>query len=76
MITEKIQPVVTELFNSGRKLKIYLVFIIYSYFPVPKNVRPNTVHFFTNMKILKKREIQQIHIDHSPDIDFKDLMDL
>ena len=36
---KKRNAVVTELFNRGRKLNIYLVFIAQSYFAVPKNTR-------------------------------------
>ena len=42
---KKLNSVVTELFIRGRKLNIYLVFIIQSYFKVPKDVRLNTTHF-------------------------------
>ena len=33
---KKVNSIVTELFNRGRKLNISLVFIIQSYFAVPK----------------------------------------
>ena len=33
---KRLNPIVTELFFRGRKLNIYLVFIIQSYFTVPK----------------------------------------
>ena len=33
---KKVNSIVTELFNKGRKLNISLVFIIQSYFAVPK----------------------------------------
>ena len=36
---KKINSVVTELFIRGRKLHISLVFIMQSYFKVPRNVR-------------------------------------
>ena len=49
-------PVVTELFIRGRKLNISIVFIAQLYFKVPKNVRPNSTHFFI-MKIPNKREL-------------------
>ena len=39
---KKLNSIVTELFIRGRKLNIYLVFIIQSYFKVPKDVRLNT----------------------------------
>ena len=68
----KLNPIVTELFIRGRKLNISIVFITLSYFKVPKDVRLNSAHFFI-MKISNKREIQQIALNHSLDIDFKDL---
>ena len=40
---------------------------------VSKDVRLNSTHFFI-MKIPDKRELQQIAINHSSDIDFKDFM--
>ena len=58
-----------ELFISGRKLNVSLVFIIESYFGVARDVRLNATHFFI-MKILRKRELQQISTNHSSDIDF------
>ena len=68
---KKLNPVVTELFIRGRKLNISIVFITQSYVKVPKEIRLNTTHFFI-IKILSKRELQQIGINHSSDIDFKD----
>ena len=70
---KKLNSIVTELFIRGRKLNISLVFITQSYFKVPKDVRLNTTHFFI-MKIPNKRELQQIAINHSSDIDFKDFV--
>ena len=46
-----------------------------SYFKVPKNVRLNSTHFFI-MKIPNKRELQQIALNHSSDIDFKDFINI
>ena len=71
----KLNPVVTELFIRGRKLNISIVFIMQSYFKVPKDVRLNSTHFFI-MKIPNKRELQQIALNHSSDIDFKDFMNI
>ena len=68
---KKLNPVITELFIRDRKLNISIVFITHSYFKVPKDVRLNSTHFFI-MKIPNKREIQQITLNHSSDIDFKD----
>ena len=74
MVNNKmLNSVVTELFIRGRKLNISIVFITQSYFKVPKDVRLNSTHFFI-MKILNKRELQQIALNHSSDIDFKDFM--
>ena len=70
---KKLNPIVTELFIRDRKLNISIVFITQSYFKVPKDVRLNSTHFFI-MKILNKRELQQIALNHSSDIDFKDFM--
>ena len=43
---KKLNPIVTELFIRGRKLNICIVFIMQSYFKVPKDVRLNSTHFF------------------------------
>ena len=64
---KKLNSVVTESFIRGRKSNISLVFITQSYCKVPKDVRLNTTHFFI-AKILKRRELQQIAINHSLDI--------
>ena len=71
----KLNPIVTELFIRGRKLNISIIFITQSYFKVPKDVRLNSTHFFI-MKIPNKRELQQIALNHSSDIDFKDFMNI
>ena len=70
---KKLNSIVTELFIRGRKLSMYIVFITQSYFKVPKDVRLNTTHFFI-MKIPNERELQQIALNHSSDIDFKDFV--
>ena len=70
-----LNSIVTELFIRSRKLNISLAFIAQSYFKVPKDVRLNTTHFFI-MKIPNKRELQQIAISHSSDIDFKDFINI
>ena len=67
---KKLNSIITELFIRGRKLNISLVFITQSYSKVPKDVRLNTIHFFI-MKIPDKRELQQIAINHSSNIDTK-----
>ena len=69
----KLNPIVTELFIRGRKLNTSMIFITQSYFKMPKYVRLNSTHFFIT-KIPKKRELQQIALNHSSDIGFKDFM--
>ena len=49
------------------------MFITESYFKVSKDARLNSTHFFI-MEIPNKRELQQIALNHSSDIDFKDFM--
>ena len=71
----KLNPIITELFIRGRKLNISIVFITQSYFKVPKDVRLNFTIFF-KMKIPNKREFQQIALNHSSDIDFKDFTNI
>ena len=63
------------MFIRGRKLDISLVFIMQSYFKVPKDVRLNTTHFFI-AKIPNKRGLQQIAINHSSDINTKDFANI
>ena len=70
---KKLNPVVTELFIRDRKLNISIAFITQSYFKVPKDVRLNSTHFFIT-RIPKKRELQQIALNHSCDIYFKDFI--
>ena len=61
------------MFIRGRKLNISIVFITQYYFKVSKDVRLNSTHFFI-MKTPNKREPQQIALNHSSDIDFKDFI--
>ena len=50
-----------------------LVFITQSYFSAPKDVTLNSTHYFI-MKINNKRELQNIVINHSADIDYKEFI--
>ena len=61
----KLNPIVTGLFIRGRKLNISIVFIIQSYFKVPKDVRLKYILFYYENSKQKR--------NHSSDIDFKDL---
>ena len=72
---KELNSIVTKLFIRGRKLNISLVFITQSYFKVPKDVRLNTTNFFI-MKIPNKRELQQIAINHSSDINTGDFTEI
>ena len=78
MINNKnLNPMVTELFIRGRKLNISIVFITQLYFKAPKDVILNSTHSTLNSTILhipNKRELQQIALNHSSDIDFKYFM--
>ena len=65
---KKLNPV-TELFITGRKLTISLVFITKLYFKAPKGVILNSIHFFI-MKISNRQELREIAINHSFDTDF------
>ena len=65
------QAIINKLFIRRIKLNISLVFITQSYFSVPKVVRLNSTHYLI-MKINNKRELQNIAINHSADIDYKD----
>ena len=51
---KKLDSIVTELFIRGRKLNISLVFITQSYFKIPKDVRLNTTHFFSQKFRIKE----------------------
>ena len=72
---KKLNSIVTELFIRRRKSNISLVFITEPYFKVPKDIRLNTSHF-SIVKIPKKRELQQIAINHSSDISTKDFANI
>ena len=71
MINKKFQSIIKELFIRCRKLNISLVFITQSYFSVSKDVRLNSTHYLI-MKISNRKELQNIAINHSADIDYND----
>ena len=52
---------------------ISLVFITQSYFSVPKDVRLNSTYYLI-MKINSRKELQNITINNSANIDYKDFM--
>ena len=74
IMTNKIfQAIIKELFIRCKKLNMSLVFITQSYFNIPKEVRLNSTHYLI-MNIHSKRELQQIAINHSADIDYNDFL--
>ena len=73
MTNKKFQSLIKELFIRCRKINISLVFITQSYFSVPKDVMLNSTHYLI-MKINNKRELQNIVINHSVDIDYKNFI--
>ena len=68
MTNQKFEAIIKELTIGCRKLNMSFVFITQSYFRVPKGVRLNSTHYLI-MKIHNKRELQNIVINHSADID-------
>ena len=73
MSNNKFQAIIKELFIKCRKLNISLVFITQSYFPVPNNVRLNSIHYLI-MKINNRKELQNTAINHSADIDYNNFV--
>ena len=73
MSDKKAQKVLKDLFIRCRKLNISLWFLIQSYFSVPKDVRLNCTHYIL-FKLHNNRELQNIAINHSADIDYKDFI--
>ena len=73
MTNKRFQAIIRELFIRCRKLNISFAFVTQSYFSVPKDVRLNSAHYLI-MKINNKRELQNIAINHSADIDYGDFI--
>ena len=73
MTNKKLKAIIKELFIRCRKLIISLVFITQSFFSVPKDVRLNSTHYLI-MKINNRRESENIAINRSADIDYKDFI--
>ena len=75
MSNKKAEQVLKELFIRYRKLNISLCFVTQSFFSVPKDERLNCTHYII-FKLNSKRELQNIAIDHSADIDCKDFVNI
>ena len=73
MTSTRFEAIIKELFIRCRKLNILFVFITQSYFSVTKDVRLNLTHYLI-MKINNRRDLKNIVIEHSADIDYKDIM--
>ena len=73
MSNKKAQQVLKELFIRCRKLNVLLSFLTQSCSSVPKCVRLNCSHYFI-FELNNKRELQNIAINHSSDIDYKDFV--
>ena len=73
MSNKKFQALFKELSIRCRKLNISSFFVTQSYFSFPKDVRLNSTHYLI-MKINPRKELQNIAINHSADIDCKDFM--
>ena len=58
---KKLNPIVTDIFIRGRKIKISVVITTQSYFVVLKNIRLNLTHHFI-MENPNKRELNKSHL--------------
>ena len=72
---KKLKSIVAELLTKGRKLNISVTFISKSIFAMLKTIRINTTHYF-NMKISNIKELQQVALYHSSDVEFKEFAKL
>ena len=73
MANNTFQAITKKLFIMCRKLNISIVFITQFYFPVPKDFRLNSTHYLI-LKINNQKELKNIAINHSADIDYEDFM--
>ena len=71
MPDKKAQQVLKELFIRCTKLHISFYFLTHSYFSVPKDLRLKCTNYII-FKLNNKRELNNIFINHSADIDYKD----
>ena len=71
MSDKEARQILKDLFIRCRKLNISICFLTQSYFSVPKDAGLNCTHYIL-FKLNNKRELQNIAINHSADIDYKD----
>ena len=72
-IIKTVQAIIKKLFIRCRKLNISLAFITQSYSYVTKDVRLNSTHYLI-MKINNRKELPNIAINHSANIDYNDFV--
>ena len=70
---KKFQVITKELFIRCKKLNILLFFITQSYFSLAEDVRLNLTYYLI-MKTNNRKELENIAINHSSDIDYNDLV--
>ena len=75
MSDRRAQQILKDLFITHSKLNISPCSLTQSYFSVPKDVRVNCAHYIL-FKLNNKRELQNIAINHSADIDYKDFIEI
>ena len=51
------------------------MFITQSYFSLPKDMRLSSIHFLI-MKMSKRKELQNVAINHSEEIDYNDIVNI
>ena len=73
MTNKHFQAIIKELLVRCRKLNISFLFISQSYFSVPTDVRLNSTHYLI-MKINSRKELKNIAVNHSADIDYHNSM--
>ena len=73
MSNNKAQQVLKELFIRCRKLNISLCFSTQSCFSVPKDIRLNCIRYIFS-KLNNKRELLNMAINHSSDVDQKEFI--
>ena len=73
MSDKKAQQILRDLFIRCRKSNISLCFLAQFYFSIPKDIRLNCTHYIL-FKLNNKRDLQNIAINRSSDIDYKNFI--
>ena len=61
LVNKKLYPIVTELFIRGRRLNLFLVFIMQCYSAVPKNIRLKTLRTILLWKIQTNKNVKNFY---------------